>query len=412
MILFTRQIWVMLLTTLAIIGMQTVWAQTQTAGKPKLAVYVFGAEESALNKAMATQLITALANTGSYQAADNYKEFFNKVAEEHKDGIAPGLERITSIGQQFGVEYICVALISNVSGEKQVGAQIVDVKTVKIAASGSSNVPLRTKGDLSVASEQIVKAMSNSATQKTAGSSNTFTDTRDGKTYRTVKIGKQTWMAQNLNYKTVGDANDTWIEEAKTNSNWCYENIEGTVYKTVRMCGSMIWIVENPNYKTDSSGCYENSWCYENKEANCKKYGRMYNWDAAMKACPTGWHLPTRDEWNDLVTVAGGKVAGRALKSKTGWEKGMVNGLMKDGNGTDSFGFSALPGGFWLADTGGDGDGDVFAFAGKESTWWEATEDGNEGYACQRYMRSGETSVSVEYGLKCFPAYVRCLQDN
>jgi uncharacterized protein (TIGR02145 family) len=109
----------------------------------------------------------------------------------------------------------------------------------------------------------------------------TFTDARDGKTYRTVKIGEQTWMAENLNYQTG------------------------------------------------------NSWCYADTDSNCIQYGRLYDWGTATKACPVGWHLPTIGEWVKLTNVAGGsRNAGTKLKSKSPkWD------------GTDALGFSALPGG-------------------------------------------------------------------
>ena len=113
----------------------------------------------------------------------------------------------------------------------------------------------------------------------------TFTDTRDGQTYKTVKIGKQTWMAQNL------------------------------------------------NYQTDSG-----SWCYENKADNCNKYGKLYYWNTAKTVCPTGWKLPDTVDWNKLISTANGDAAGKKLKSKSGWKE--------NGNGTDVLGFSALPGGY------------------------------------------------------------------
>ena len=113
----------------------------------------------------------------------------------------------------------------------------------------------------------------------------TFTDERDGKTYKTVKIGEQTWMAQNLNYKT------------------------------------------------------DSSWCFNNADSNCIKYGRLYTWDAAMEICPIGYHLPSSEDWGRLVATAGGwKTAAKKLKSKSGWDE--------NGNGTDNYEFSALPSGF------------------------------------------------------------------
>jgi uncharacterized protein (TIGR02145 family) len=129
----------------------------------------------------------------------------------------------------------------------------------------------------------------------------TFTDTRDGQTYKTVKIGKQAWMARNLNYKP-------------------------------------------------QTG---NSWCYDNKESNCKKYGRLYDWETAKTVCPTGWALPEYEDWYELVATTGGdmRAAGKKLKAKSGWifsgcnPWDVENCKERGGNGTDEFGFSALPSG-------------------------------------------------------------------
>jgi len=108
-------------------------------------------------------------------------------------------------------------------------------------------------------------------------------DKRDGKTYRTVKIGNQTWMAENLN--------------------------------------------------NDGGGK-----CYDNDPSNCAKYGRLYTWDEAKAVCPAGWHLPSDAEWTALENAVGwNQTAGKKLKSKTAWAD--------NGNGTDEHGFSALPGG-------------------------------------------------------------------
>jgi uncharacterized protein (TIGR02145 family) len=105
-------------------------------------------------------------------------------------------------------------------------------------------------------------------------------------------------------------------------------------YQTVTM-GTQVWMAENLNY-TPTSG---NSWCYDNTASNCTTYGRLYDWNTALTVCPTGWHLPTSAEWNTLVNAVGGSsTAGTKLKSATGWTSG---GDIE----TDEFGFSALPGG-------------------------------------------------------------------
>ena len=151
-----------------------------------------------------------------------------------------------------------------------------------------------------------------------AQSTGTFTDTRDGQTYKTFSFKnastgtKVTWMAQNLNYKVQG------------------------------------------------------SYAYEDKESNREKFGLLYTWEAAKKACPKGWHLATDREWYMLVNKFGGREkAGEALKSVVGWAE--------DGNGTNSSGLNALPGG--ILRSSGYGDLDHFGF------WWTSSPTGEEGKA-------------------------------
>ena len=116
-------------------------------------------------------------------------------------------------------------------------------------------------------------------------SSNTLKDSRDGKAYKTVKIGDQVWMAENLDYET-GNA----------------------------VCGEK-------EYMT--------------------LFGCLYSWDEAKTACPGGWHLPSQAEWNTLIEFVGDSAtAGKILKATTTWSD---KGHYKDG--TDDYGFTALPGG-------------------------------------------------------------------
>jgi len=179
-----------------------------------------------------------------------------------------------------------------------------------------------------------------------ASSSDTFTDPRDGKVYRTVKIGEQIWMAENLAFNAPG------------------------------------------------------SKCYDNDENNGKKYGRLYDWDTAMKASPPGWHLPSDDEWQTLVDFAGGeKIAGKKLKAKNGWN----NNGNKSGNGTDDFSFSALPGGY------GGSDGS-FGSVGNYGYWWSSSEYGSYD-AYDRIMDYHYEGVYYYYGSKLYLRSVRCLQD-
>jgi uncharacterized protein (TIGR02145 family) len=191
---------------------------------------------------------------------------------------------------------------------------------------------------------------------------------------------------------------------------------EGETYQTV-VIGSQTWMARNLNYAVEGSKCYGNS------EANCATYGRLYDWATAMALpgcgygtscgsqigskhkgiCPSGWHLPSDAEWDVLITTVGGSsTAGTKLKATSGWND--YNGAS---GGTDSYGFSALPGG--LGSSGGN-----FYFAGNDGYWWSSTE-GNDYYANFyanfRYMYNINESVRWDSYYKDDLFSVRCLQD-
>ena len=164
---------------------------------------------------------------------------------------------------------------------------------------------------------------------------------------------------------------------------------DGKIYKTVKI-GSLVWMAENLNFAAEGSVCYDND------PANGDKYGRLYNWETALKACPAGFHLPSDDEWTALVNAVGGASrAGTKLKSTEGWNE--------DGNGTNDFGWSALPGGNGYSD--GDFDG-----AGYYGYWWSATEDDAD-YVWNRDMYCDNEFVGRDDYYKTYLFSVRCVED-
>lgn len=162
-------------------------------------------------------------------------------------------------------------------------------------------------------------------------------------------------------------------------------------YESVTI-GGKTWMKRNLNRATDSS------WCYNNSPDSCAKYGRLYTWEAAMSACPSGWRLPTREEWQGLVDYAGGSsTGGKKLKAVSGWSE-VVAGF----NGTDDFGFSALPGRCRMP------SGSFFDVG--TGYWWSSTESGAD-YAYSRYMYYYNDYIEEESISKKYGRSVRCVLD-
>lgn len=206
----------------------------------------------------------------------------------------------------------------------------------------------------------------------------TMTDDRDGQTYKTVKIGDQVWMAQNLNYY-AGDR--SWYFGDQGFSNTVNSAGGGRLYTWAAAIDS---VALYGNYGID---------------CGCRKICPLPA--KVQGVCPQGWHLPTLAEWDALFTVIGGNsTAGKALKSQTGW--------YANGNGTDAVGFSAIPVG------GGGGDRFTYFNDGNNAYFWSAANDRGESgwpgayYIDLRYDHD-EVRLFLEYNNNVFS--VRCLQD-
>ena len=173
---------------------------------------------------------------------------------------------------------------------------------------------------------------------------------------------------------------------------------DGQTYKTVKI-GDQVWIAENLNYKTENSYCYGET-ASDPKTENCTKYGRLYTWAAANDACPEGWLLPDTTEWSKLFTAVGGKgTAGKKLKSLTGWND--YNGT--SGNGTDDYGFSAFP-------AGNRRSSGYFSNEGDNAYFWSAAESGSNS-AYSMGLRYIDEDAYLYYSNKYSAFSVRCLKD-
>lgn len=178
-----------------------------------------------------------------------------------------------------------------------------------------------------------------------------FKDSRDGKLYKTVKIGDQTWMAENLNYG-------------------------------------------------------ENGSCYGEASSNCTTYGRLYTLSNAKTACPTGWHLPYKSEWNILTALldkAFNNEDGRSLKSTSGWED---NNDSLSGNGLNSVGFNALPAGLY--------NYGYSQFYGKDkyAMFWINDNPGEDGYSQALLLEYDDKTTTISEYHQNSQLSVRCISDE
>ncbi len=192
--------------------------------------------------------------------------------------------------------------------------------------------------------------------------SGTFTDSRDGNTYKWVEIGDQVWMAENLAYDAGGDC-----------------------------------------------------WAYDNDESNVATYGRLYTWEVALEACPSGWHLPSDGEWEQLAQYVSDQ-KGPYSKSDDEWSSEWhdvdkhlktTSGWNSNGNGTDDFGFAALPGGYRRGSLNFNNIGDL-------GIWWSSTEY-NIDSAWDRFLSDNNSTFGSFYyrgdGNKYLGLSVRCVRD-
>ena len=203
----------------------------------------------------------------------------------------------------------------------------------------------------------------------------TLIDSRDYKTYRIVTIGDQTWMAENLNYY------DEKNLSVKDNS-WCFGKLDNKDSSTCDVAGRLYtWAaaIDSVKFATDLVNPQE-----------CG-YGKTCTLPAKVRGiCPVGWHLPSESEWHDLFFNNGIGTTAKALRFSFGW----------GGDGTDVFGFSALPTGF----RGVNGN---YRDEGSYAGFWGSTESSTD----QVYHLSVPGMAEIKAGSKAVALSVRCVQD-
>lgn len=197
---------------------------------------------------------------------------------------------------------------------------------------------------------------------------------------------------------------DEWMERVVYPNLW--DKRDGKIYRTVRI-GSQVWMAENLNYEyvPENDEDIGESWCIDDSQENCDKYGRLYNWAAANKVCPEGWHLPSNKEWDTFLRPMATKVgvaengetyydgADEKLKSTDGWPSGM--------EGDDFYGFSVLP-------AGTVADNISYGIVSQTLIWSSDSFDEENAYYV--YVQYDLNSVILRNTSKKYGESVRCLK--
>ena len=179
---------------------------------------------------------------------------------------------------------------------------------------------------------------------------------------------------------------------------------DGQVYKTVKI-EDQWWMAENLNFEIEKSSCYED------KTENCEMYGRLYTWNEAKRACPSGWHLPDSTEWNVLFSSVGGiSVSAKMLKSSSGWNRNCTKSTKEwenwqyGCNGADAYGFSVYP-------AGSKNKSSMYQWIGGLTGFWSSVEiDSTQAYYEDIDYQEDEAEIAEhdkDYGFS-----VRCIKDE
>ena len=250
-----------------------------------------------------------------------------------------------------------VAMIGACGSDSGTSANEGGDDSTRLSSAAIENLSSSTVVNLSSSSVELSSSATSSLYCKTETEDKceygSLTDERDNKTYKTVKIGDQWWMAQNLDYTDGSEPNP----------------YSGPIWTSINMAVDSVRI------------------------------GRLYVWETATNVCPDGWHLPNNDEWSILLNLVGGEdVAGRILKAQTGWapETGEI--------GIDAVGFSALPAGYKQPK--------IVTFATTMSGFWSATEcEQNKAYSVGLFAIGDVMRISNSGSDKASGYSVRCIKD-
>jgi len=376
-----------------------------------------------------------IAKDGSWDDDKTKTEIAEWTATADKNGelanVNKNIEKWGGSGEVSAFETVVEKFAENVASDTVPGtssSSITSAGSVTLSSSSSKNV-LSSSSSTVIASEAKQSSSSrhsgldlesSSSAVIPASSGNLPSSSSSTEGRGTSSIAKDSYFNPNIDYGKMTDSRD------------------GQVYKTVKI-GNQIWMAENLNfaytsvpYKYEDNVSDSTSWCYDNDPANCTNYGRLYTWAAAMDSaglisianktkcgygitctpnlihqgiCPGGWHIPTVAEWKELFVNVGGTCndeeysctnSGAILKSSSGW--------YDSGNGSDDFGFSVIPSGWYKVNSSDN------ISLGNIAYFWTAMEyDSSRAYVW--FFIFSQSNAKQDASKKMSGHSVRCLKD-
>jgi len=264
-----------------------------------------------------------------------------------------------------------------------------------ISQSSSSSV-VQSSSSISQSSSSVVRSSSSisQSSSSVVRSSSSISQSSSSVVRSSSSISQSSSSISSSSGCTAANNNSTEYCSNGTMKEYGFVTYEGQTYKTVEI-GKQIWMAENLNYNAPGSKCYNN------QESNCYEYGKLYNFATAMEICPPSWHLPTDADWDKLYRyVDGTNGTGSPYSSSTAGK--YLKAI--SGNSTDIYGFTALLGG--TDDPGGNS-----CSVGSCGSWWVSSNGGNPYIASVRYMYSSGTNTYCDFAWRTSLFSVRCVKD-
>ncbi len=308
--------------------------------------------------------VQCVSNTNSIESLSNIKAYLSQDSMHYQDSTISDSAGYFEFGNLDSGTWVVTIVYQTLQGHWQTILTSEQSTKAVLFTIQETEITAKTTDTSALAALDLVEE---SSWCVTSGNCGTFMDERDGNIYQWTRIDGVTWMAQNLQYKPTTGA----------------------------------------------------TYCYNDTEANCALYGRLYNWETAQVVCPSGWHLPSYDEW---VALGHFVVTNHTDTSTYAWKDlAAVSNLWTnaENQGLNIYGFSSLPVGFFVPlELNYEIQG--FIHQGEDAMWWSSTESSiDTGYGmvwATNWVPFAEGTIGYPFGnnsaINQYGLSLRCIQDQ